>query len=75
MATILWILGVAVALRPGDILIFNPNEQHAISSRCRDEDDVYITTLYLKTAIVSLNDNKTPLTEEQENLLKMHKEC
>ena len=51
-------IGTAVALRPGDFLIFNPQEPHSISSRCNPEDDVYCISSYLKTAIVGLNDNK-----------------
>ena len=58
-------LGIAVALRPGDILIFNPSEPHAVSSRCDRKDDVYCVSMYLKTAVVSLNDNSIPLTSQQ----------
>ena len=50
-------IGTAVALCPGDFLIFNPQEPHSISSRCNPEDDVYCISSYLKTAIVGLNDN------------------
>ncbi len=50
-------IGVAVALRPGDFLLLNPHEPHSISSRCNREDDVYIISSYLKTAVVGLNDN------------------
>ena len=54
-------IGVAVALRPGDFLLFNPREPHSISSRCSREDDVYIISSYLKTAVVGLNDNSNPI--------------
>jgi len=54
-------IGVAVALRPGDFLLFNPREPHSISSRCRREDDIYIISSYLKTAVVGLNDNSNPI--------------
>ncbi len=50
-------IGTAVALRPGDFLIFNPQEPHLISSRCNPKDSVYCILLYLKTAVVGLNDN------------------
>ncbi len=50
-------IGTAVALCPGDFLIFNPQEPHLISSRCNPDDDVYCISSYLKTAIVGLNDN------------------
>ena len=60
--------GMAVPLRPGDILIFNPQEYHSVSSRVSNEDDVYCMSLYLKSAVVGLSDNKKPLTEEQQRL-------
>jgi hypothetical protein len=54
-------IGAAVALRPGDFLLFNPREPHSISSRCNREDDVYIISSYLKTAVVRLHDNSKPI--------------
>ncbi len=59
-------IGMAVAMRPGDILVFNPREHHSVSSRCTHEHDIYFTAMYLKSAVVSLNDNTIPLTSEQE---------
>jgi len=57
--------GMAVPLRPGDILIFNPLEYHCVSSRVAEEDDILCLSLYLKSAVVGLSDNSLPLTEEQ----------
>jgi hypothetical protein len=57
--------GMAVPLRPGDILIFNPREYHCISSRVSEDDDIYCLSLYLKSAVVGLSDNSLPLTKEQ----------
>ena len=54
-------IGVAVALRPGDFLLFNPHEPHSISSSCRRKDDIFIISSYLKTAVVGLNDNRNPI--------------
>ena len=54
-------IGVAVALRPGDFLLFNPQEPHSVSSRCNREDDIFIISSYLKTAVVGLNDNSNPI--------------
>ena len=35
-------IGIAVALRPGDYLLFlNATESHALSSRCHKSDNVY----------------------------------
>ncbi len=50
-------IGIAVAFRPGDFLLFNPQEPHSISSRCKAEDEIFCASSYLKTAIVGLNDN------------------
>ena len=58
--------GMAVPLRPGDILIFNPQEYHSVSSRVCDEDDISCLSIYLKSAIVGLWDNDIELTQEQE---------
>ena len=61
-------LGIAIPLRPGDYLMFNPLIPHFISSRCKHEDDIICLTMYLKTAIVGLNDNSLPLTSSQKRL-------
>ena len=50
-------IGIAVALRPGDFLLFDPQEPHSISSCCKAEDEILCASSYLKTAIVGLNDN------------------
>lgn len=62
-------LRIAIALRPGDILIFNPRVPHCLSSKCRDEDKVFTHSMYLKTALVGLNDNGKELTPFQEQIL------
>jgi hypothetical protein len=66
-------LGIAVALRAGDVLIFNPSEPHAVSSRCDENDDVHCVSMYLKTAVVSLNDNSIPITNQQIYYLRKEK--
>jgi hypothetical protein len=38
----------AVALRPGDFLLFNPQEHHSISSLCKSGDKIFCTSSYLK---------------------------
>ena len=63
-------LGIAVALRPGDLLIFNPLEPHAISSRCNNDDQIFCISMYMKSAIVGLNDNSIELTPMQELIIK-----
>ena len=51
--------GITVALRPGDMLIFNPPYQHCVSSRSSafENKDVFCLSLYLKMAIIGGNDN------------------
>ena len=58
-------LGVCVSLKPGDVLLFNPKEPHAVSSRIRDSDNVYCVSLYLKSRQMGLNDNSLELTHEE----------
>ena len=54
--------GVSVGLRNGDVLIFNPQKEHCMSSRIQIDQDVMVLALYLKTAVVGLNDAKRDLT-------------
>ena len=56
--------GIAVALRPGDMLIFNPLYHHCLSCRTSlyESKDVFCLSLYLKTAVIGKNDNSLPLT-------------
>lgn len=62
-------LGIAVPLRPGDILIFNPREPHCVSSRCHNSDTVYCVSLYLKSANLGGSDNSKPLNDNEISLL------
>lgn len=50
---------IAVALRPGDVIFFNPQHHHCVSQRTQDylHEEVYVTSFYMKTAEVSGNDN------------------
>ena len=66
-------LGVAVPLRPGDYLLFNARIPHCISSRCKLEDEIMCTSTYLKTAIVGMNNNDLPLTDDQARILDNYK--
>ncbi len=54
-------IGIAVALRPGDYLLFNPQEAHSILSCCNKEDEIFCVSSYLKTSVVGLNDNSNPI--------------
>ena len=61
-------LGICIPLRPGDILFFNPNEPHAVSSRKNGDNDVYCLSLYLKSSLMGLNDNSIRLSYEEKVL-------
>jgi hypothetical protein len=62
-------IGVAVPLRPGDYLLFNARIPHCISSRCKVEEDILVTSIYLKTALIGMNNNDIPLTDEQTRIV------
>ena len=51
--------GVSVALRPGDVLFFNPLYYHCISQRTEEYlcDEIYVTSFYMKTGQIGGNDN------------------
>ena len=66
-------LGIAVALRPGDLLTCNALEPYAISSRCHKSDKLLCVSMYLKTAVVGLNNNDVELTEKQEEMWEMYR--
>ena len=67
-------LGVAVPLRPGDFLLFNPRIPHCVSSRCRQADEVVSLSMYLKTAVVGMNNNGLPLDRKQSYLAERYSE-
>jgi hypothetical protein len=58
-------LGVAVALKPGDFLLINALEHHCLSSRCHSGYDIFCVSSYLKTAVVSGNDNSKLLSTNE----------
>jgi hypothetical protein len=61
-------VGVAVALRPGDVLLFNPIYYHCASQKCEfyNSEDVFLTSLYMKNKQISNNDNKIALSSKTE---------
>jgi ectoine hydroxylase-related dioxygenase (phytanoyl-CoA dioxygenase family) len=63
--------GITVALRPGDMLIFNPKYHHCLSSRTSayENEDVFSLSLYLKSAAVGKNNNTIPLKKAKIDLL------
>jgi hypothetical protein len=59
-------LGVAVALRPGDHLLFNPIYPHHVSQRTPKykEKDVYLASFYVKNKVMTGNDNSIEIRPE-----------
>lgn len=59
-------LGIAVGLRPGDQLLFNPLYYHSVSTKnfAIYNNPVFVTSFYLKTAIVGQNDNDKAIEPE-----------
>jgi hypothetical protein len=49
--------GFCVAMRTGDILLFNALVDHCASSVCKETTELYGVSLYLKTAVVAGNNN------------------
>ena len=66
-------LGIAVPIKPGDVLFFNPQEPHCVSSRCTHSDSIYCTSLYIKSANLGLNNNSLPLLPVETALLREYK--
>jgi hypothetical protein len=54
-------IGMAVALRPGDFLLFNPQELHSISFCCKSGDKIFCISSYLKMGVVGINVNSNPI--------------
>lgn len=65
---------LAIPIRQGDILFFDPQEPHMLSSRCRNEDNIYCVSLYLKSNILGLNNNSLPLSKDLEVLAQKYQE-
>ncbi len=56
--------GVSIALRPGDVLFFNPLHHHCISQRTKEYlgNEIFVTSFYMKTGQVGGNDNSIQLS-------------
>ena len=66
--------GFAVALRPGDVLVFNPRTNHCVSSRVNQSQHLWLTSLYLKSAVVGGNDNSVALDPIQSELQHLYQQ-
>ena len=63
-------LGIAVALRNGDLLLFNPLIPHCVSTRCDCTKEAYCVSMYMKSLLVGGSDNSKVLSEKDEEVAK-----
>ena len=61
-------LGTAVALRNGDLLMFNPLIPHCLSTRCSSNRDVYCVSMYMKSLLVGGSDNDQILSRNDKEM-------
>ena len=54
---------VSIPIRSGDTVIINSTEMHSISTRVLESDKFLCISLYLKSRIIGLNDNRIALTK------------
>ena len=66
-------LGSVVPLRPGDFLLFNALIPHCVSSRCRQDDEIMVVSMYLKTSVVGMNNNQLPVSRNQSFLADLYR--
>jgi hypothetical protein len=67
------VLGVAVPLRSGDCLSFNPQEPHCVSSRCHSDINAFCCSFYLPAGVPGKNkkDQGLKLTIESERQVSL----
>jgi hypothetical protein len=63
--------GIAVAMRPGDLLVFNPQYYHCLVHKEVNYNGNHVdaTSFYLKTNMLGKNDNTKPPTSDEEAIL------
>lgn len=61
--------GLAVALRSGDVLVFNPRVHHCVTSPVSDTSDYFCFSFYMKTSVVGGNDNSKPINCVERQLI------
>ena len=64
--------GRAIALRAGDMLLFNALVPHCISTRVDQTRDMFACALYLKTRVVAGNDNSKSLSKEEQDIVNKY---
>lgn len=61
-------LNLAVALRNGDLLLFNPLVPHCVSSRRNKEKEAYCLSLYMKSLLVGGSNNDQVVSTQNEEI-------
>ena len=67
--------GVAVALCPGDMLLYNSVAYHSVMTLVSPQNEVWCCSLCMKLGVVGKNDNSMPLTELEKELLRNELVC
>ena len=67
-------LGLAVPMRPGDVLVFNSREPHCLSSRSHESDSIYGMAIFMKAKVARGNNNGKPLTTVEICLAKKYED-
>jgi hypothetical protein len=65
--------GYALGLKPGDVILFNPHVHHCLSEKTTTyiNENVHVSTFYVKTAHVGKNNNTIPLNEQESSYYNM----
>ncbi len=63
------VIGIAVPMRPFDVLFFDPSEPHHVSSRCDNERDILCLSFYLKSNLLGGNDNDKKISKKERGYL------
>ena len=61
-------------MRPGDVIVFNSQEPHCLSSRCYESDNIYGMAIFMKAKVAGGNDNGKDLNPVQALLSKEYEE-
>jgi len=58
-------IGMAVPLRNGDMLLFNPKVPHCVSSRCNGSMDSFCISFYMNSKLGGGNDNSQEISSKE----------
>lgn len=67
-------LGLAIPLKSGDILVFNPRLEHCVSARINGDRDSYCISFYMKDSMPGGKDNSQAISARDQEDAKRCKE-